>query len=53
MVKEQNVKVGASYRGAQAVTPSNHILARKILYRKAIWVKLHRTSIVSSETTSR
>jgi hypothetical protein len=39
--------------GPQAVEPSNHILARKILHRKAIGVKLHRTLIVSSETTNR
>jgi hypothetical protein len=53
MVKEQNVKAGVSCRGVRAIAPSDHILARKILHRKAIGVKLHRTLIVSSEMTNR
>jgi hypothetical protein len=53
MVKEQNVKAGVSCRGVRAIAPSDHILARKILHRKAIGVKLHRTLIISSEMTNR
>jgi hypothetical protein len=53
VMKERDVKVGASCRGPPAIAPGDHVLHREILHRKAKWVKLHGIPIVSIEMMNR
>jgi hypothetical protein len=53
VVKERDVRAGASCTGPRAIAHGDHVSHREILYRKAKRVKLYRTPIVSGKTMNR
>jgi hypothetical protein len=50
VMKERDVRAGASCIEARAIAPGDHISCREILHKNVKRVKLHGTPIVSGKT---